>query len=74
MIAIAMTEWPRKSDDDDVSAPAVVILEYPKLKDVLKDKKKVKYVLEYRGLYDLSPKDIHFGDVMMAYGSIRSGL
>ena len=55
-------------ENDDSFAPKEVELIYPKLKDVLSDEDKVREVLEYRGLYDLTDKDIHYGDIMMCYG------
>lgn len=55
-------------ENDDSFAPKEVELIYPKLKDVLSDEDKVREVLTYRGLYDLTAKDIHYGDIMMCYG------
>jgi hypothetical protein len=28
-------------------------------------------VLEYRGLFDLTKDDIHYGDIMLTYGKIE---
>ena len=55
---------------DTENAPKNVRLEYPTLEEVLADEQKASYVLEYRGLYDLTPSDIHYGDIMMAYGEV----
>lgn len=55
---------------DTENAPKNIRLEYPTLEEVLADEEKVSYVLEYRGLYDLTPNDIHYGDIMMAYGEV----
>lgn len=57
---------------DDVDAPATIRMEYPKLEDVLKDLDLCHRILKYRGLYDLAPIDIHFGDIMMYLGEIVS--
>ena len=59
-----------KADEDDEIAPSVVEMTYPTLDDVLADDEKAEYVLEYRGLWDLKPSDITFGDIMIAYGKI----
>ncbi len=59
-----------KADEDDETAPNVVEMTYPTLAEVLADKKKKEEVLEYRGLWDLKPSDITFGDIMMAYGRV----
>ena len=59
-----------KADEDDEIAPNVVEMTYPTLAEVLADKEKAKEVLDYRGLWDLKPSDIQYGDVMMCYGKI----
>lgn len=59
-----------KDDEDDKIAPNVVELVYPTLAEVLTNNKKAERVLEYRGLWDLKPSDIHYGDIMMCYGEI----
>lgn len=59
-----------KDDEDDKIAPNVVELVYPTLAEVLANNKKAEKVLEYRGLWDLKPSDIHYGDIMMCYGKI----
>ena len=58
--------------DKTDSAPKKIMVTYPKLEDVIKDKDACIYVLQYRGLYDRDDKDIHYGDVMMSYGVISS--
>lgn len=55
---------------DTENAPKTIRMKYPKLDEVLEDENKSSYVLEYRGLYDLTPADIHYGDIMMAYGEV----
>lgn len=57
-------------DLNDPDAPRVIKMEYPKLADVLADEDMCDHILEYRGLHDLSPSDIHYGDVMMAFGEV----
>jgi hypothetical protein len=47
-----------------------VTMTYPLRKDVLKSEGMSNAVLEYRGLYDCTKKDIHYGDIMMKYGKI----
>lgn len=54
----------------DPDAPRVIKMEYPKLADVLADEDMCEEILEYRGLHDLSPSDIHYGDVMMVFGEV----
>lgn len=55
---------------DDVDAPATIRMEYPKLEDVLKDDDLCYHILKYRGLWDKTAADIHFGDIMMYLGEI----
>ena len=50
--------------------PKKITIKYPIRKDILKNRDKAKYVLEYRGLHDLDYKDITYGDIMMVYGEI----
>ena len=58
---------------DDVDAPATIRMEYPKLVDVLSDMGGVADdILQYRGLYDKTAEDIHYGDIMMYLGEIVS--
>lgn len=58
------------SDDSDAKAPRKLDLKYPKIKEL--DEESKKYILKYRGLNDVSPDDITFGDVMIAFGKIVS--
>lgn len=57
---------------DDVDAPATIRMEYPKLEDVLKDLDLCHHILKYRGLWDKTADDIHYGDIMMYMGEIVS--
>lgn len=57
---------------DSEEFPATIRMEYPLLADILDSEEAVNHVLTYRGLWDLSAKDIHYGDVMMAYGSVAN--
>ena len=57
---------------DDVDAPATIRMEYPKLEDVLKDSDRCLSILFYRGLWDKTANDIHYGDIMMYLGEIVS--
>lgn len=57
---------------DDVDAPATIRMEYPKLEDVLKDNDLCYRILKYRGLWDKTADDIHYGDIMMYLGEIIS--
>ena len=61
-------------DDAEFSnAPATIRVKYPTLEEVLSDKGGVADdILQYRGLYDLGVKDIHYGDIMMCLGEIVS--
>lgn len=49
-------------------------LTYPKREDVIKDENLCKYVLDYRGLFDLTSNDIHYGDIMISLGEIKEEL
>lgn len=55
----------------DNTAPSEVKLTYPKRSEILKDERKVKAILDYRGLTDLSAEDITFGDIMLLYGKLE---
>lgn len=59
------------SDDPSENVPAMLTLTYPLRKDIIADDSKAQEVLTYRGLYDLTPKDITFGDIMVKYGTIH---
>lgn len=45
-------------------------LSYPTLEDVLTDKDKCHEILTYCGLWDLTDKEINFGDIMLTFGEI----
>lgn len=45
-------------------------LTYPTLEQVLDNNDMCKEVLTYCGLYDLTSKDINFGDIMLTYSEI----
>lgn len=57
---------------DTEDAPATIKMEYPLLAEILTDEDAVRYILNYRGLYDLRADNIHFGDVMMCFGMITN--
>lgn len=56
--------------DEDNTNIEQVRLEYYTLAEVLANEILSNHVLRYNGLYDLSPSDINYGDIMMAYGRI----
>ena len=56
--------------DEEDNAPKTIKVDYPTLKEVLANEEMSAYVLRYRGLYDLSAKDIRYDDIMLAYGEI----
>ena len=56
--------------DDVPNAPTHIKMEYPTLAEIKADDDKAEYVLQYRGLFDLTKEDIHYGDVMMAYSEV----
>ena len=58
------------SRDEDIRNIEQVRLEYYTLAEVLSNEILSEQVLQYNGLYDLSPSDINYGDIMMAYGQI----
>ena len=58
--------------EDDETSPKAIKMVYPKLADVLSDHKLCDYILKYRGLYDLTYKDIGYGDIMVALGTPKS--
>ncbi len=58
------------ANEDDI--PKWLKITYPNIIDILIDAEKTDYVLKYRGLHDLTAKDIHYGDIMMAYGKIQA--
>ena len=58
-----------REDTDEV--PNIIKMEYPTLDEVLSDKGGIADdILQYRGLYDLSVEDLHYGDVMMYMGEV----
>ena len=59
-------------DDDDGDTPEKLVVRYPEKKDVLKDKELARDILDYRGLSDLSIKDLHFGDIMLYTGRVST--
>lgn len=58
------------SDDSDAKIPRKIDLKYPKIKEL--DAEAKAYILKYRGLHDVSPDELTFGDVMIALGEIIS--
>lgn len=60
-------------DDDNGNAPEKLVVRYPEKKDVLKDKELARDILDYRGLYDLSIKDLTYGDIMLYSGIVSAG-
>lgn len=59
-----------RCEDEDNTNIEEVRLEYYTLAEVLSNAFLSEQVLQYNGLYDLSPSDINYGDIMMAYGKI----
>lgn len=59
-----------KSSDEPEKLPRTIILIYPLWDTVVSDRVKSRKVLEYRGLDELSPNEITFGDIMVKYGVI----
>ncbi len=55
---------------DDEVAPKTINIEYPKRAEVMKKKQLVREILVYRGLFDLGPNDLTYGDIMMYLGKI----
>lgn len=55
---------------DNEKAPKSIRMEYPKLEEVLASTKKTERILDYRCLYDLEAKDIHYGDIMITFGKV----
>lgn len=52
------------------SGPDTLRITYPTRSEIIRDKRKAYAVLSCRGLDDLSPRDITFGDIMLCYGDI----
>lgn len=63
-----------RTDPNDTTIPMQIKVTYPTLDEILADEDKCDHILKYRGLHDLKPSDIHYGDVMMAYGEITKVL
>lgn len=58
-----------REDANDV--PNIIKMTYPTLNEVLSDMGGLADdILQYRGLYDLSVEDLHYGDVMMYMGEV----
>ena len=38
--------------------------------NIERNTKKTERILDYRGLYDLEAKDIHYGDIMITFGKV----
>lgn len=60
--------------ENNTLAPSEIRMIYPTLKDVLSNEDEAEYVLKYRGLYDLTIEDIHYGDIMLALGEVVVGI
>ena len=58
------------ADSEETNIPKTIRILYPLRSDILSNENKAEYVLQYRGLHDLSPKDITYGDIMVCYGTI----
>lgn len=56
--------------EEDHNAPDIIKISYPKLSQILRDEQAADEILQYRGLSDLGPDEINFGDIMMKYGKI----
>ena len=56
--------------DEEYQCPKTIRMEYPKLADVLEDNDLCYHILKYRGLFDKTADDIHYGDIMMYLGGI----
>lgn len=61
-----------KSIDEPEKLPTTIILIYPLRDTILTNRVKSREVLEYRGLDELSPNEITFGDIMVKYGVIAT--
>jgi hypothetical protein len=58
-------------DKENYMCADTIRMEYPTLEEVLSDKGGIAdYVLQYRGLWDKTYKDIDYGDIMMCLGEI----
>lgn len=53
------------------NAPKTIRMKYPTLDDVIYDKGGIaEDILQYRGLWDKTAEDIHYGDIMMYLGEV----
>jgi hypothetical protein len=60
-------------DKENYMCADTIRMEYPTLDEVLSDKGGIADdILFYRGLWDKSADDIHYGDIMMYLGEIVS--
>jgi hypothetical protein len=57
--------------EDNENVPPILKLNYPLRKEIMKSNAKCNSILAYRGLYDLSKKNITYGDIMVLYGVIE---
>jgi hypothetical protein len=57
-------------DKENYMCADTIRMEYPTLEGVLKDNELCHRILKYRGLWDKSADDIHYGDIMMYLGEI----
>lgn len=56
--------------EENKNVPKKIRILYPLRGDIVYDENKSQKVLKYRGLYDLSAKDINYGDIAICYGKI----
>ena len=56
--------------EENDSAPKTIRVLYPLRNDILSDDRRAEYVLETRGLQELSPRAITYGDIMSCYGKV----
>jgi len=59
------------ADKEDTTAPQRIFITYPKREYVVRHKKLAEEVLCYRGLDELQPRDITYGDIMLCCGEIQ---
>jgi hypothetical protein len=57
-----------KQASDESNAPLNIVLTYPTLAEVKSNPQLAHAIREYRGLYNLTIDDLHYGDVMMYLG------
>lgn len=56
---------------DDKEEHKMIKVTYPLRDEILANEQMYEEVLEYRGLFDLTKDDIHYGDIMLTYGKIE---